>query len=134
MPNSPTATQKWFSVSDVTSMTRLEEKQRSKSQPKSVQQMNLRIPYSHEDRLEEFESSNLNICFDPIPDGNCQFAAISDQLATIGIFRSAETFREEIVADLTFNPYGVDGTPLSEYVEGTWGGIFTEDGTTWYIR
>lgn len=32
MPNSPTPTQKWFSVSDVTSVTRLEERQRSKSQ------------------------------------------------------------------------------------------------------
>lgn len=75
--------------------------------------------------MEEFESFNLNIRFDPIPDGNCQFAGISDQLATIGIFRSAETLREEIVANLTFNRFtiwsGWDGTPLSEYVEETWG-------------
>ena len=42
-------------------------------------------------------------------------------LATIGIFRSAETLHEEIVANLTFNPYGVDGTPLSKYVEEKWG-------------
>lgn len=42
-------------------------------------------------------------------------------MATIGIFCSAETLHEEIVAGLTFNPYGVDRTPLSEYVKGTWG-------------
>ena len=41
MPNSPTLKQKWFSVSDVTSVTRLEERHRSKSQLKSVQQMDL---------------------------------------------------------------------------------------------
>lgn len=110
-----------FSVSDVTSVTRLEEKQRPKSQPKTVQQTHLLIPYTHEERLESFESSNLNIHSDPIPDGSCQFAAVADQLATIGIFRSASTLREEIVADLTFHPHGVDGTPLSEYVAGTWG-------------
>ncbi|XP_049926648.1 uncharacterized protein LOC126406426 [Epinephelus moara] len=117
MPNSLTPTRRWFQVSDVTSVTRLEESQRQKFQPKKV---DLRIPLSHEDRLENFESSNLNIRFDPVPDGNCQFAAISDQLATIGIFRSAATLREEIVANLTSHPYGVDGTPLSEYVEETW--------------
>ncbi|KAL7396332.1 hypothetical protein ABVT39_004371 [Epinephelus coioides] len=111
MPNSLTPTRRWFQDSDVTSVTRLEESQRQKFQPKKV---DLRIPLSHEDRLENFESSNLNIRFDPVPDGNCQFAAISDQLATIGIFHSAATLREEILANLTSHPYGVDGTPLSE--------------------
>lgn len=99
----------------MTSVTRLEESQRQKFQPKKV---DLRIPLSHEDRLENIESSNIR--FDPVPAGNCQFSAISDQLATIGIFRSAATLLEEIVANLTSHPYGVDGTPLSEYVEETW--------------
>ena len=70
--------------------------------------------------MEYFESSNLNIRLDPMPDGSFQFAAIADQLATIGIFRSASLLRKEIVADLTLHPYGIVGTPLSEYVEGTW--------------
>ena len=112
MPNSPTPTQKWISVSDMTNVTRQEEKQRPKS--KRVVNMDLRMPYSHEDRLEDLESINLNIRFDPIRDGCCQFAAISDQLATIGIFCSAETLSGEVVADLTFHPNGMDGTPLSE--------------------
>lgn len=124
MPNSPTPTQKWLSVSDVTSVTRPEEKQRPKSQPKTVQQTHLLIPYTHEDRLESFGSSNLNIRLDPNPDGSCQFASIADQLATLGIFRSVSTLREEIVADLTFHLQGVDGTPLSEYVRGHGGIIY----------
>lgn len=86
MANSPTPTQKWFSVSEVTSVTRKKERQRPKSQPKTVKQRHLLIPYTHDERLEFFESSNLNIHLDPMPDGNCQFAAIADQLATIGIF------------------------------------------------
>ena len=64
--------------------------------------------------------------------GSCQFAAITDQLATIGVFRSASTLRREIVADLTSHPHGVNGTHLSEYVEGTWGDYLSEDGTTWH--
>jgi hypothetical protein len=110
MPNSPTPTQKWISVSDMTNVTRQEEKQR----PKSKRVVNMDLPYSHEDRLEDLESINLNVRFDPIRDGCCQFAAISDQLATIVISRSAETLSGKVVADLTFHPNGIDGTPLSE--------------------
>jgi len=121
MPNSPTLTQKSFSVSDVTSATRLEEKQHPKCQPKRVKRTHMLIPFTHEEGLESFESSNLKIRFDPIPDGSCQFAAIADQMATLAIFCSVSTLREEIMVDLTFYPNVVDGTRLSEYVEGAWG-------------
>ena len=36
------------------------------------------------------------------------------------LINSAGTMREERVASLTFHPYGVDGTPLLEYVAVTW--------------
>lgn len=53
--------------------------------------------YTHTDRLEEFMSMELSIRYDPDPDGNCQFAAMADQLSTLGIFRSPESLRDEIV-------------------------------------
>ena len=41
MLHSPSPTQKWFSVSDVTSVARLQERQRPRSQPQKVEQMHL---------------------------------------------------------------------------------------------
>lgn len=58
----------------------------------------------------------MTVAFDPLPDGNCQFAAMADQLARLGIFRSSTTLREEIVSDLWANPFGFDGTHLLNYV------------------
>lgn len=102
IPGDPEKKEKWFFVSDVTSTTRLKERLRSKSTKTSHP---LLIEYTHRDRLDDFISMHLNVRFDPAPDGNCQFAAIADQLATCGIFRSAATLREEIVQDLRSNPY-----------------------------
>ena len=112
-PPRSTPVQQWFSVSDITSVTRSQERFR-KSLARHYQ------VYTHQDRLQEFESSGLHIRLDPDPDGSCQFSAMADQLSTIGIFRSATTLREEIVTNLRNFPIAVDGTPLLQYVEGTW--------------
>lgn len=79
MANKPSSTKKWFSVSDITSVTRSGEKQWAKYHPKRPKQRDLNIPFAREDRLEIFELSNLNIRFDPLPDGNCQCSATADQ-------------------------------------------------------
>lgn len=70
--------------------------------------------------LEYFSSSNFHIQLDPQPDGDCQFAALADQLRSIGIFRSTISLRDEIVVNLQSNPQTMHGTPLANYVEGTW--------------
>lgn len=62
----------------------------------------------------------MTVKLDPLPDGNYQFAAMADQLANLGIFRSPATLREEIVSDLAANPFAVDGTSLSCFVDGNW--------------
>lgn len=105
-------------MSDLTSATRLQEKKRprvSKSRKKQIHP--LLMQYSHSDRLEDFISMQLRVRFDPDPDGNCQFAAMADQLATLGIFRSPETLRDEIVRDLRAHPFTENGTPLSSFVD-----------------
>lgn len=87
--------EKWFFVSDVTSATRQREKMRSS---KSVQHLHpLLMTYTHDDRLRDYNSMHLSVRFDPAPDGNCQFNTMADQLASLGIFRSAATLRDEIV-------------------------------------
>ncbi|CAC5407834.1 unnamed protein product [Mytilus coruscus] len=42
----------------------------------------------------------LLVAFNPPGDGNCQFAAISHQLQRLGISRSAETLRREVITYL----------------------------------
>ena len=60
----------------------------------------------------------LSVQFDPAPDGNCQFSAMADQLALLGLFRSAATLGDELVQNLRSNPFTINGTPLSHYVDG----------------
>lgn len=69
---------------------------------------------TREDRLRDCNSMHLSARFDP----NCQFSAMADQLASLGIFKSAATLRDEIVQNLRPNPFTVNGTPLSHYVDG----------------
>lgn len=83
-------------------------------------QKNFWIPYTYEDLLESLSSSNFCIQLDPQLNGDCQFAALTDQLMNIGIFRSATSLRPEIVRDLQSNPQTTHGTPLANYVEGSW--------------
>ena len=40
-----------------------------------------------------------------------------DPLASLGKFRSTVTLRDEIVQNLRSNPFTINGTPLSHYVD-----------------
>ena len=60
------------------------------------------------------------ISFDPPRDGNCQFSAVCHELMKMGIFRSAETLRKEIVLFLESNPNSADGTPLELFSGTPW--------------
>ena len=53
-----------------------------------------------------------SLTLQPPGDGNCQFAALSHQVRKLGILRSPETMRKEIVAYLESNPYDSTGFPL----------------------
>ena len=44
-----------------------------------------------------FQNLGLYIQHDPLPDGFCQFGAISDQLRHFGIERSPDTLRMEVI-------------------------------------
>ena len=114
-PGKTDFTLKWFSVKDICSVTRDEERRRQKS----IQRKYL-IPYTREDRLESFRSSSFSIQLDPQPDSDCQFAALADQLMNFGIFQSATALRQEIVMDLHSNPQTTQGIHIANYVEGNW--------------
>ena len=119
-PHSHVAVAKWFSMNDITSVTQDIERRRTKKytvQYNTQTKNKYYIRYTREDRLASFQSAGFAVRLDPTPNGNCQFAAIADQLKGVGILRSAQTSRQEITHDLRAHPFASDGTPLQNFVD-----------------
>ena len=123
---------KWFAVCDVTSITREREKQRSEHKARKRQRRQLLQPITHGMRLASFGSLGFRTRWDPNSDGSCQFAAMVDQLASLEIFRSATSLRQEIVSDLMLHPHAMNGIHLSNFVEGQWHDC-AKHAAQWYI-
>lgn len=62
------------------------------------------------------EEQGYNIVFNLPGDGACQFAALARQLSGLGIFRSPETMREELVPYMQENYLDNDGFPLLQFI------------------
>ena len=77
------------------------------------------IPITVED-VFTFTSQGYNVVFNPDGNGDCQFSAIAHHLASIGIFRSEKTIRDEICRYLEQNPSDTDGFPLELFVGVPW--------------
>ena len=92
---------KWLMVDDITSLTLKEEKMKQMAakltkQKKEYHRSRYLIPMKHDDHSEIIEDQGYYIVFDSLGDGNCQLAALANQMSTLGIFRSQETLRKEI--------------------------------------
>ncbi|CAH3164525.1 unnamed protein product [Pocillopora meandrina] len=74
------------------------------------------IPMRRDDYAKAIEDQGFKLVYNPLGDGNCQFAALSHQAKRLGILRSPETMRKEIVEYLKSNPYDSDGFPLLEHL------------------
>lgn len=129
-PTSGKLTYKWIPVNDITSVTMEEEKKKRKSTLKEAERKKKKKAHmqkyrqGYEDDRSLFEdrsgSAHYVISYDPPKDGNCQFSAISKLLQAIGIFRSNQTLRREIVRYLEANPSTSDGTPLQNFTDLPW--------------
>ena len=58
------------------------------------------VPLSNEQKLIR---QGFDLTFNPSPDRNCQFSVIEYHLQSIGIYRSPETLRHEVVLYLINN-------------------------------
>ena len=122
--------EKWISVSDITSLTMERGKRKRKGATKCSREEKKKKSHwkkyfhSYENQGSLFEdqtgSAYFVISFDPLKDGNCQFAAICKLLNSIGIHRSNHTMREDIVKYLNNNPTAADGTPLQNFTDLPW--------------
>ena len=102
VPNKPELglVRKWMRVENITSLTISLEKER-KTDVNNATNVNLsctekknhRNKYyqvsTHNENLELFDG--VDIAFDPIPDGSCQFSAISHQLSKIVLYNDIHT-------------------------------------------
>ena len=112
---------KWVTVDDITSLTLEREKQKQKcaklSKKKKIDRYKkYYIPMRRDDYAKAIEDQGFKLVYNPLGDGNCQFAALSHQAKRLGILRSPETMRKEIVEYLKSNPYDSDGFPLLEHL------------------
>ena len=135
--NSAENTVRWFSVADITSVTRHVKKIRGTQPQKrtgTAARRKYYIPYQPADRLDIFRAEGFSVQLDPTPDGNCQFEAMADQLRRIGIYRSITSLRREIVNDLQRRATTSDGTSLEFRSRKRHTKVSGRNGQIWYIR
>ena len=80
----------------------------------------------------DFGDVGLFLLYNPPGNGNCQFEALCFWLSHLGIFRSAETIREEVVQYLEDHPNNAEGIPLELFAAMPWSQYLREmltDGT-----
>lgn len=66
----------------------------------------------NDDYTDTTVNQGFEIIFNPPGDGSCQFAALAHQLSFLGIYRSPETVRAEIVQYLRSYSLDNDGVPM----------------------
>ena len=75
------------------------------------------VPLSNEQKLIR---QGFDITFNPPTDGNCQFSDIVYHLESIGIYRSAETLRHEVVSYLINNPAFGGTNFIPDFLDMVW--------------
>ena len=120
-----------MSVEDITSLTARKEKrkraaarrhlthsnqEKQKDTKKSDHRKKFRTVIKRQEHYQPFLDQGYEGSFNPAGDGNCQFAALSWFLRHLGILRSEETLRKEIVDYLNNNPLVQDGFPFKSYL------------------
>ena len=98
-PGQTNFTEQWVSIEDIASA---KHTNKTNSCRKSHRSKYL-IPLTGEDQLEVFEDQSYTIAYNPSIDGDCQFSALSYFFQRIGVYRSANIIRQEIVQYLSQN-------------------------------
>lgn len=121
----------WVSVTEIASLTRKRETKKRMRMQKSLHKTKYYLPLEEPDFVNGFREMGFTVPYNPIGNGDCQFAAVSHELRKLGIERSSDTLRTEIVQDLRVRPQpGFVVGSYSDYLEsmakrGTYGDHLT---------
>ena len=74
-------------------------------QKRKIHREKLVIPMENDDDLKIIEDQGYELVLNPPGNGNCQFATLVYQLRLLGISRSAETLRKEMIRYLSNNKF-----------------------------
>ena len=116
----------WVNVEDIareplSKESRLaDESAREKKKKRAEFRRKLLIPLTPSDSIESLHNQGYTIEYNPPGNGNCQFSALCFLLQRIGVHRSPQSLREEIVRDLQENPDNIEGIPLELYAAVPW--------------
>ena len=105
--------QKWISVSEITSTTHYREKRHQRQSHRD----RYYIPMGPTSELDWLQRHGFHVRLNPEPNGDCQFVAIADQLSQMGVYRSENTLRQEIVRYIVERPCINDGSSISNFVD-----------------
>lgn len=140
-PDSSKKTDQWFSVENLTALSTQSQVSKRTRQSKRDNQRKLQehrkkfaILLQPCDKFidRDFGDVGLSLLYNPPGNGNCQFEALCFWLSHLGIFRSAETIREEVVQYLEDHPNNAEGIPLELFAAMPWSQYLREmltDGT-----
>lgn len=94
---------KWFHIKDILGRTKCLQKNRERNNETALRK-NLLKPMTHKDRIDNLVStSELNISFNPVGDGNCLFRAIAYQLGRSESYHME--LRQRVVQHLFASPH-----------------------------
>ena len=122
-PHSEMETTRWANVEDMTSLTSHVEKLRQNKEKWREATLEHRNKYYialENSSPPQSDFHGMNIIFNPPGDGNCQFSALCHGLQKLGVYRSADTLRKEIVNYLYHNPNDLEGFPLELFAGQPW--------------
>ena len=115
-PGQTNFTEQWVSIEDIASAKHT-NKTNSCRKPHRSKYL---IPLIGEAQLEAFKDQDYTIAYNPSGDGDCQFSALSYFLQRIGVYRSANIIRREIVQYLSENPNNSEGQPFKYFAGLLW--------------
>lgn len=78
------------------------------------------IKYRHNERLKSMTSQGYKVLYDPPADCNCQFSSVAFALRDLGFFKSANTFRNDVISYMDTYDVSADEYPMELFAATPW--------------
>lgn len=86
------------------------------------------IKYRHNERLKSMSSQGYKVLYDPTADCNCPFSSVAFALRDLGFFKSANTFRNDVISYMDTYEVSADEYPMELFAATPWSDKSYSDG------